>query len=140
LFKIYVAGPIDADPVTFDWCAKWRKKVEKWAYGKNIKVLNPLRNKNLGYAMTPSEIVMRDLVDIETSDLVLVNVHKERRSKLMWGTPCEVQQAWLSRIPIVMVTDDVEVRDHYWVRHQCVRICWNIDEALDYIKDYWIGE
>jgi len=118
----------------------WRKDVEKRYLGSSIFVKNPLRGKSLcdmkNRIFKPREIVLRDLNDIDQSDLVLANIPKKRYS-LMWGSPCEIMYAFLKNIPVIVVTDDEEVRVHYWLVHQCVAFFDNLEESLEYIEKFW---
>lgn len=143
MFNIYIAGPIDDD--NLQEAMEWRKTVHAWNPIKdNIFIYDPLRNKTtddiVTRTFTPNEIVMRDLADIDMSDLVLVNVPKVESAKPLWGTPSEVMYAWMQRIPVVLVTDHPRIEAHYWVRAMCVRILPDLNSALNYIEDYWIDD
>lgn len=141
MYNIYVAGPIDDN--NLDAAIEWRKEVHEWEpLPDEVEVYDPLRNKDKeairGRVYYHNEIVMRDLDDIDKCDIILANIPKSNSEKQLFGTPCEIMYAWLLRKPVVMVTDDPRLKNHYWVKCLCVKVLPDVTTALNYIEDYWM--
>ena len=142
MFTIYVAGQIDDNNI--EDALGWRKQVHTWAKTRgDVLIMDPLVDKKTRDIkernFEPLEIMFRDLKYIDMCDVLLVYMPRDRKKKLTWGTPCEVMYAWMHRIPVIIVTDDFDVKSHYWVRCQAVRILNTINDALDYIEEYWMA-
>ena len=141
MYRIYVAGPIDDN--NLDKALEWRVEVHDWnPMPDEVEVFDPLRNKDtetiIARSFGANEIVIRDLEDIDKCDIVLANVPKSDSPKPLFGTPCEIMYAWLHRKPVVLVTDDPRLSNHYWVNCLCVKILPTVTSALNYIEDYWM--
>jgi len=110
--------------------------------------LDPLRGK---WAMaswatlSPNEVVVRDLQDIDRAHVVLAVMAKCKDSS--FGTPCEIMYAWMKRIPTVLLTDEEYLSKHFWPRALCSHIILidgnktfqqGLDEAIDHIGQ-WYG-
>jgi len=94
-----------------------------------IHSLDPLRGK---YTMKswdtldPNEVVVRDLQDIERAHIVLAVMMKYEDSS--FGTPCEIMYAWERRIPVILITNERYLFDHFWPKSLCSHVFF-VDEA-----------
>ena len=139
---IYLSGKItEKSATTF-----YREKVAKRLALAGFKILDPLRGKpsvSTEAQYEPGEIVMRDLQDVRRAT-VMIAVSMKTPNYTSFGTPCEVMHAWDNKIPIVFVTDDATLANHYWVRGLSARVFLikNLDREIDDILDYiirWYG-
>lgn len=97
-----------------------------------IHSLDPLRGKYMlrsWQQLNSNEIVMRDLRDIERAHVVLAVMMKCKDSS--FGTPCEIMYAWERRIPVIMITDEKYLAEHFWTRSLCSNIFIVNDEVGD---------
>lgn len=132
---VYLAGKISiGDKNTF-----YRKEATKKLKGAGFACLDPLRGKKYPTSkeFQPSEIVYRDLQDVKRSHVVLAVINEEGR-KISFGTPCECMFAWMHHIPVVLVSNNEALRNHFWVKIICARSFAKIDDAIDYIIG-WFG-
>lgn len=94
-----------------------------------IHSLDPLRGKygmESWESLSDNEVVVRDLQDIERAHVVLAVMLKCKDSS--FGTPCEIMYAWERRIPVIMITDEVYLANHFWTKSLCSNI-FLVDEA-----------
>jgi nucleoside 2-deoxyribosyltransferase len=110
--------------------------------------LDPLRGKyNLPnwLQLDANEVVVRDLQDIQRSHVVIAVMMKCEDSS--FGTPCEIMYAWQRQIPVVLITDEKYLAEHFWTRSLCSRVrlvlpTENLDDVLVEIAQqvgYWYG-
>jgi len=148
--KIYLSGPIyppgtcDNDRVETD---KWRHEATELLQrachpiglsSEFMSTLDPCRKKAIydPKLFTPNEIVFRDLKDVDEADLVLVNFNL-LPNKLPIGTVMEIQHAWETKKPVVVVSTDPRIINHPWIIAMSVRIFGDLKEACDYIVEFW---
>ena len=133
---VYLAGKISiGDKNTF-----YRKEAAEKLKKEGFICLDPLRSKrdtSKWKTLEPSEIVYRDLQDVKRSHVVLAVINEEGK-KISFGTPCECMFAWTHNIPVVLVSNNEALRNHFWVKIICARAFAKIDEAIDYIIG-WYG-
>ena len=86
--------------------------------------------------LNPAELIQRDIQDVLRSKVVLAVIMTDGR-KQSFGTPCEISAAWWNHIPVVIVTDDKTLAKHPWVTQLCSRVFDNVDNAIEYIIDYY---
>lgn len=116
---IYLAGKIKVG----HGATEYRAKVAPILLEHGIYSLDPLRGK---YAMadwsalSPTEVVVRDLQDIQRSHIVLAVMMKYEDTS--FGTPCEIMYAWQRDIPIILITDERYLADHFWTKGLCSKI------------------
>jgi len=143
MYTIYVAGQIvDKD---IERATVWRRQVHEWADLRgDIEIRDPLVGKKIGEIterkFTPNEIVSRDLQDIDDSDMVVANLTGLIKGNPLFGTPCEIMYAWIQGIPVVLITDEKRLQNHYWSNVLCVRILQDLSQALAYIESYWLRD
>ncbi len=115
--------------------------------GESIRILNPLRGKIVyprvdGTASKtgstfayyePNEITHRDLWDIMSADIVVADI---TNSSL--GVGAELGVAWYLRKPIVVVTDNADVREHPFIQTFALKIVNTIGEARDFLLDWML--
>lgn len=111
--KLHDAGFLTLDPMR----GKWKKSV-KWS------------------ELNSAELVQRDIQDVLRSKVILAVIMTDGR-KQSFGTPCEISAAWWNHIPVVMVTNDKTLAKHPWVTQLCSRVFDNVDDAVDYVVDYY---
>lgn len=117
--------------------AKGKKDLEALGY----RVLSPLRGKNVTsrekvdagcYQFEPNEIVGRDLNDIKQADLMVA-----LQDKPSIGTAMEICFSRAVRdIPVIVVTRNKKVANHYWIRFFATKICSSLEEAVEHIKKW----
>jgi len=133
---VYLAGKISiGDKNTF-----YRNKAAEKLRKAGFECLDPLRSKrdtSKWKTLEPSEIVYRDLQDVKRASVVLAVIN-EGGKKISFGTPCECMFAWMHHIPVVLVSNNEALRNHFWVKIICSRAFAKVDEAIDYIID-WHG-
>lgn len=141
---IYLAGKIKKGHGATVYRTYAAPKLRK--YG--LHSLDPLRGKwsmQSWASLSPNEVVVRDLQDIDRAHVVLAVMMKCEDSS--FGTPCEVMYAWLQRVPVVMITDEPYLAGHFWPRALCAHIIVvtdakpfvvALDEAIDHIGQ-WYG-
>lgn len=143
MVKIYLAGAMEAYAGT-DEAEKWRKEVED--YFKNdsrVHLINPLDYYNYSgqYHKSDREVFRFDLRLVRQSDILLVNLNDIRESI---GTCIECYEAYKSNIPVIGFIDDVfdesDIPDliHPWINCCVDRVEIGMDNALEYIGDYYL--
>lgn len=133
-FKIYLAG---ACKCFNDGGKEWRRIAEKElnSYGiRPVTVFNP--TKYFDYEThrykTQKQIKSYYMSQLATSDLVLANLNDSDKSI---GTAQEVQFAADHNIPII----GFGVMDIYpWIYDDCQVVFAGLDEACEYIEEYYL--
>jgi len=144
---IYLAGKIK---IGHD-ATEYRTKIAAKLRAHGLHALDPLRGKYQasGWSdLSPNEVVVRDLQDIERAHVVLAVMMK--CGDTSFGTPCEIIYAWERRIPVILITNERYLADHFWTRSLCTHIFF-IDEEKSQTFDsilesvvahigHWYGE
>lgn len=133
---IYLSGKISPGASS----TYYRKNAAQKLRDAGFHTLDPMRGKQKQGAkwsdLNPAELVQRDIQDVLRSKVVLAVIMTDGR-KQSFGTPCEISAAWWNHIPVVIVTDDKTLAKHPWVTQLCSRVFDNVDNAIDYIIDYY---
>ena len=133
---IYLSGKISPGASS----TYYRKNVAQKLRDAGFHTLDPMRGKQKQGTkwsdLNPAELVQRDIQDVLRSKVVLAVIMTDGR-KQSFGTPCEISAAWWNHIPVVIVTDDKTLAKHPWVTQLCSRVFDNVDDAVDYIIDYY---
>lgn len=132
---IYLSGKITPGASS----TYYRGKVTKILREAGFHTLDPMRGKvkrGKWDELNPAELVQRDLQDVKRSSVVLSVIMSDGR-KQSFGTPCEIMFAYTQNVPVVLVSDDKTLQNHPWVRHLCSRVFDNVDNAVEYIIDYY---
>ncbi len=133
---VYLSGKISPGASS----TYYRKDAAQKLRDAGFHTLDPMRGKHKKSSkwidLNPSELIQRDIQDVLRSKVVLAVIMKDGR-KQSFGTPCEISAAWLNHIPVVLVTDDKTLAKHPWTTHLCSRVFDKVDDALEYIIDYY---
>lgn len=144
MYKVYLSGPIAG--LSFDESIKWTEYAESELNNVNIKGYKPLRgkwilsdrrSKGLGYDVNPLStqkgIFTRDLYDVRSSDVILVNLLGAKRVSI--GTIWEMSAAYENKKPIVLVMEKegnlhhgifpIEASGHW---------AYDLDTGIDIVK------
>lgn len=101
-----------------------------------IHSLDPLRGKYTmkdRQSLPANEVVVRDLQDIDRAHVVLAVMMKYEDTS--FGTPCEIMYAWQRRIPVILITNERYLYDHFWARSLCSRIFFVYEDAGESFDD-----
>lgn len=133
---VYLSGKISPGASS----TYYRKDAAQKLRDAGFHTLDPMRGKQKKTTkwseLNPAELIQRDIQDVLRSKVVLAVIMKDGR-KQSFGTPCEIAAAWWNHIPVVLVTDDKTLIKHPWVIQLCSRAFDNVDNALEYIIDYY---
>lgn len=147
---IYLSGKIQVGAGS----TYYRSYVAPMFQKAGFRTLDPLRGKGptkVWGSYEPGEILQRDLSDLLRCkpDGVCFSVIMMEGKTVSFGTPCEVALAWANNIPVVFVTNNKALAEHYWVRAMSSRVFFvdsvdsekikaKITEAAQYTID-WFG-
>lgn len=129
---LYLGGSITQDERHWEW----RERMKTWAWGRCF-VLDPLDvndRKNVSedglvdVTMPGRVFVARDRMCIEESDVVMF-VFWKGLARQSVGTWTELGWASKMGLPIVLVTDDPDVKAHPFVEALVTTVVPSIDEA-----------
>ncbi len=132
---VYLSGKISPGASS----TYYRGKVTKTFRDAGFHTLDPMRGKikrGKWDELNPPELVQRDLQDVKRASVVLSVIMTDGR-KQSFGTPCEIMFAYTQQVPVVLVTNDKTLQNHPWVRYLCSRVFDNVENAVDYIIDYY---
>ena len=122
---LYAAGKIKLG----HGATEYRAKIAPILREFGIFTLDPLRGKykmkTWGH-LSPNEVVVRDLQDIDRAHVVLAVMMKSEETS--FGTVCEVMYAWERRIPTILITNEAYLAKHFWTQSLCSSIFF-VDEA-----------
>lgn len=123
--KIYLAGPIfDCDDSE---CVAWRDLAR--AHLGEFELYDPMVRDYRGRTTENVQaIVEEDKADIDTCDLLLVNMVKPSA-----GTSMEIIYAWERKKPVYVVYPDEEVSP--WILYHASKVFQTLDEAMTFIKN-----
>ena len=126
---VYLCGPITG--CSDEECKAWRQ------FAKNelvpIKVLDPMRRDYRGEELAHiREIVEEDKLDIERSDVLLVNYAGPSAGTLM-----EIIYGWEKGKRIVLVADP-EVELSPWVIYHSHQRFFSIQQATNYLRELYL--
>jgi nucleoside 2-deoxyribosyltransferase len=144
----YLAGLISTD---FPQSISWRLAAES-ALHEHATVLSPMRGKDDLFctsqdggltdpSLTAGDIVLRDYNDIQTADIVLVNLDDFGSPRAPMGTLCELAWAWERRIPIIAVAspDNTLMRNHPFLKAMVTRYFEDLDSAVAHVLSYYLA-
>jgi nucleoside 2-deoxyribosyltransferase len=138
IWTCYLAGKISG--ISLEESNTWRlvaKNVLENIYSdKKVIAINPndYYNFNNKMHLTEKEIIRFDLNKVRNSDVILVNLDGDSI-----GTSMELMLAHELHKPIVGYLES-KAELHPWLEYVCDRICENIFDAIDYIKNYYLVE
>ena len=121
---IYLCGGING--LTDGECRGWRERVKVEI--KGYKFLDPMRRDYRGVEdENTNQIVELDKIDINKSDIILVNA-----TRPSWGTAMEILHAYLMHKITVSV---VGKRVSPWLRYHSTYIETSWDDAIERINN-----
>jgi len=140
--RVYLAGTISTDPRTHTWRAALAERIRLAGHIP----LNPMRYQNpatftregLGDTSTPSSFFWKtDKGDLARADVFIgvywrdevtpTNRKGHRRQSI--GTWIELGIALTRSLPIIIVTDDQDVRDHPAIQQEAAIVVESVEEA-----------
>ena len=139
--KIYLAGGMGKfGKDNFDVGNNWRKyckyTLEKFDLNKKVTAINP--NDYYNFIDEPrykseKEVMEFDLHKVRESDLIIINFN----DMYSLGSMAELAIAYERRIPVIGLDIDNQTL-HPWQVEMCTRIFNDVDEMLNYIKDFYL--
>lgn len=158
--KVYLAGTINTEP----WTREWREQLSTWLRFRGHVPLNPMRYQNpetfkrdgLSDTSTPSSFFWKtDMGDLARADVVVVQYRQTQTNGANWrikflgesvyrrqsvGTWIELGIAsWLHK-PIIVITDDPDVRDHPAIQQCAAIVVDNLTEATQWLNKILVPE
>lgn len=141
-YKIYLAGKMGG--LTYEGMNGWRniiktKILETAKYSDtNVNIINPVSYYNFEEKKHQTEIEVEefDLAHVISSDLIIVNIDGLNNSI---GTIIELHDAhYHNKIPVIAFgSKEVYNNLHPWVKNDITRIEPNIDDVVNYIRDFY---
>ena len=141
--QIYLAGAMNG--LTFNEMNAWRKKAKEKLLNSadlcnyNAIVINPVDfyNYEVDIHQSDKEVEDYDLALATSSDLLLVDIRGLDHSI---GTIIEIHDCNFHRHIPVIVFGDIELYEnlHPWIRRDITRFEYTIDDAINYISDFYM--
>lgn len=133
---VYVSGGIAG--LQPDQVLDYFTDMEERLRGLGLDVLSPVRGKVLDTEVAQkyesNEIVHRDENDIKHSDIMVAFP-----SDKSIGTIMEIYLARkICDIPVIIVTTNPHIANHYWIRAYASKIVSSFDEAIDYLQGWYL--
>lgn len=147
--KVYLSGPITG--LTYNQARfGWRKDVAEQLAETGVDVLSPMRHeghlaelekkkitekalKPINHFFSqPKMIVEKDFLDIDMSDIMLVNLLGAK--KISQGTIAEMGYAYAKDKTIVTVMENENVHNSVFVREMSAAVLDNMDDAVHVIQ------
>lgn len=143
IYTIYLAGGISKfGKDGFDEGNQWRiyckEALENYECDYKVKVTNP--NDYFNFVEYPPtydsqrEIMEFDLNKVRNADLIIVNFN----DAYSLGTMAEIAVAYEKKIPIIGINEKNQDL-HPWQIEMCNRIFNDINELLDYVRNYYLS-
>lgn len=141
-FQIYLCGGMEKfGKDKFNIGNNWRQYCENmledfFDTNKNVVTVNP--NNYFNFLEEPRyasqrEVMEFDLYKVRESDLIIINFN----DKYSLGSMAELAIAYERRIPVIGL--DIDKQElHAWQKEMCTRIFNDIDEMINYIKDFYL--
>ncbi len=120
-----------------EWRIYCKNALEGHECNYKVRVINP--NDFFNFVEEPKryktqrEVMEFDLNKVRNSDLIIVNFN----DIYSLGSMAEIAIAYEKRIPIIGLDVDKQVL-HPWQIEFCTRIFNDMDEMLDYVKDFYL--
>lgn len=138
---VYLCGTITKDPKHLIW----RKAATQALAVLGVGTLSPVRGKEPNdwrpdglEAIQPTiyshgGFVPRDLMDLENCDAVLLYFADPCQRQSI-GTWFELGYAVRLGVPVVVVSDLPDVKEHPFVWRHAARVCQTLNEGLEYLR------
>lgn len=141
-FQVYLCGGMqNFGKENFKLGNVWRKYckdvLEEYECNYDMKIINPNNYFNFQNEVplykNQREVMEFDLNKVRKSDLVIVNFN----DKYSLGSMAELAIAYEKRIPVIGL-NITQQELHPWQIEMSNRIFDNIDEMLDYVKNFYL--
>lgn len=125
-----------------NWREKFKLELLRAAgiSGIQVKIINPVDFYNFEEKRYQSEeeVEEYDLAHVITSDIIIVNLEGLNSSD---GTKIELHDAhYHNKIPVIAFGDPgLYDKLHPWVKRDITRVERNMEEAIKYIKDFYMS-
>jgi nucleoside 2-deoxyribosyltransferase len=132
--RVYLCGPMAG--CTDEEAGDWRKAATLHLNGFGITTLDPMDRdyRYTAYGDDPEsvlpQLVEEDKIDIEMSDVVLVNFTKPST-----GTAMEIILAWQKQKRVIVVNPN-GLQLSPWVHYHCHEVYGSMHEAYDHIVTF----
>ena len=132
--RVYLCGPMAG--CTDEEAGDWRKAATTHLNGFGITTLNPMDRdyRYTKYGDDPEsvlpDLVEEDKIDIEMSDVVLVNYTKPST-----GTAMEIILAWQKQKRVIVV-NPLGLQLSPWVHYHAHKVYGSMHEAYDHIVTF----
>lgn len=123
--KVYLAGGITG--IDIRNAVEWRVKIQKLLNGE-AEIFNPVLDSPVGIEQRPYQ-----LYKLKHSDIVVVNFNTPSSI----GTAQELAYAEAYGIPVIGLNAE-HYRLHPWLEQSCLIIFDDIDDVLEYLRDYFL--
>ena len=141
-YQIYLVGGMsNFGKDNFDEGNMWRRyctdELNKIQCDYNLKIINP--NNYFNFIEEPKryaserEIMEFDLHKVKTSDLIIINFN----DMYSLGSMAKLAIAYEKRIPVIGLDIHNKIL-HPWQIEMCTRVFNNVNEMLDYVKDFYL--
>lgn len=137
---VYLAGPVLG--MTEDQANDWRKLADNDLADFGIVGISPLRCEPIhgetyeaGYPDerfgTARAIMSKNMFDVKQCDMVLAYIPKPEPGKHhSWGTMQELAWGRAFDKPVILVSDDPEIRNHPVINASCGWVLDNLEDAI----------
>ena len=142
--KIYLAGKMGG--LDFESMNQWRKRIKNNLNfvaeyrDYRLNVVNPVDFYNFESVRYQSdrEVKEYDLAHVLSSDLVIVNLDGLATSD---GTKYELHDARKANIPVIAFGEYKLYEElHSWTKDNITRVEKNMEDVVEYIKDFYMYE
>ena len=142
--KIYLAGKMGG--LDFESMNQWRKRIKNNLNfvaeyrDYRLNVVNPVDFYNFESVRYQSdrEVKEYDLAHVLSSDLIIVNLEGLATSD---GTKYELHDARKSNIPVIAFGEYKLYEElHSWTKDNITRVEKNMEDVVEYIKDFYMYE
>ncbi len=132
--RVYLSGPMDG--CTEEEAGEWREEAARRLRCYGITTLNPMDReyRKVEYKDDPEsvlpDLVEEDKIDIEMSDVVLVNY-----TQVSAGTTAEIIIAWQrAKRVIIVAPEDMSLSP--WILYHSHDLFHTMDEAIEHIVSF----
>jgi hypothetical protein len=128
--SVYLAGAMD---YVGDYAKGWRRSASEALQFLGYKVYDPTSIPEEP-AMTPDEIVQKNLFMQKKSDLMLVEYLLEDRAYI--GTDFEMAWAKINNQPSIVMCSK-QNKDRPYMKYMATKLADNLQDAIDYIAVHY---
>lgn len=138
VLNIYLSGGMGG--LSFEEQVGWRNQIVDTITSDNFLTVKPIffnppyfYTPSNNYHKTEKEVMEFDLYKLRKSDIVIVNFNVPNSI----GTAMELMLAKEYHIPIIGI--NIEHKElHPWLIECCGRMCDSTEEAIEYVKNYYL--